>query len=68
MLVELSMVEQRYEVVREVLDSDAAVSDIATRYGVVRRSMYRWLVRYANEGSAALADRTSSSQEPDTSK
>jgi transposase-like protein len=34
-LVELSMVEQRYLAVREVLDTGASVTDVATRYGVV---------------------------------
>lgn len=58
MLVELSMVEQRYDAVREVLDG-ATVTNVATRYGVDRRTLHRWLVRYANEGLAALADRSS---------
>src|ERR671915_618433 len=58
MLVELSMVEQRYDAVKEVLDG-ATVTDTATRYGVDRRTLHRWLVRYANEGLAALADRSS---------
>jgi transposase-like protein len=56
MLVELSMVEQRYLAVREVLDSGAKISDVATRYGVDRRTVQRWLLRYANEGLGALAD------------
>jgi transposase InsO family protein len=58
MLVELSVVEQRYDAVREVLDG-ATVTDTATRYGVDRRTLHRWLVRYANEGLAALADKSS---------
>jgi transposase InsO family protein len=58
MLVELSMVEQRYDAVREVLDG-ATVEDVATRYGVDRRTLHRWLVRYATEGLAALADKSS---------
>ena len=58
MLVELSMVEQRYDAVREVLDG-ATVTDVATRYGVDRRTLHRWLLRYANEGLSALADRSS---------
>jgi transposase InsO family protein len=58
MLVELSMVEQRYDAVREVLDG-ATVTDVATRYGVDRRTLHRWLVRYASEGLAALADKSS---------
>lgn len=59
MLVELSMVEQRYLAVREVLDTGASVTDVATRYGVDRRTLHRWLLRYANDGLPALADRSS---------
>ncbi len=58
MLVELSMVEQRYEAVREVLDSGADVIDVVIRFGVDRRTVHRWLVRYANHGMASLADRS----------
>lgn len=57
MLTELSVVEQRYLAVREVLDG-ARVTDVATRYGIDRRTVHRWLVRYANEGLGALADRS----------
>ena len=58
MLQELSVVEQRYLAVTEVLDG-AMVTDVATRYGVDRRTVHRWLVRYATEGLGALADRSS---------
>ena len=57
-VVDLSMVEQRYDAVREVLDG-ATVKDTATRYGVDRRTLHRWLVRYGTEGLAALADKSS---------
>ena len=57
-VVDLSMVEQRYDAVREVLDG-ATVKDTATRYGVDRRTLHRWLRRYANEGLGALADKSS---------
>ena len=53
MLQELSMVEQRYLAVREVLDTGADVNDVATRYGVNRRTLHRWLTRYANAGLGA---------------
>ena len=52
------MVEQRYLAVGEVLDG-AKVTDVATRYGVDRRTVHRWLVRYATEGLGALAERSS---------
>ena len=62
-LVELSMVEQRYQAVREVIDSGDSITEIAARYGVDRRTLHRWLVRYANGGLEALATR---SNRPDT--
>ena len=58
MLTELSVVEQRYLAVREVLDG-AKITDVATRYGVDRRTIHRWVVRYATEGIGSLADRSS---------
>jgi transposase InsO family protein len=59
MLVEFTVVEQRYLAVREVLDSGAKIIDVATRYGVDRRTIHRWLVRYATAGLGALADKNS---------
>jgi len=49
------VVEQRYLAVREVLDG-ARITDVATRYGIDRRTVHRWLVRYGTEGLGALAD------------
>jgi transposase-like protein len=40
-LVELSMLEQRYLAVREVLDTGATVTDVAARHGVDRRTLHR---------------------------
>jgi transposase InsO family protein len=58
-LAELSMLEQRYLAVREVLDTGATVTDVAARHGVDRRTLHRWLVRYANDGMGALAEKSS---------
>jgi transposase InsO family protein len=58
-LVELGVVEQRYEAVREVLDG-VPVTEVARRYGVVRQTVHAWLRRYADAGGVAgLADRSS---------
>jgi transposase len=58
-LVELGVVEQRYQAVREVLDG-ASVTEVARRYGVVRQAVHVWLHRYADgNGLGALADRWS---------
>jgi transposase InsO family protein len=63
MLAELTVIEQRYLAVREILDTGAQIIDVANRYGVDRRTVHRWLTRYASEGMGALADR---SHRPDT--
>jgi transposase len=58
MLVELRLVEQRYEAVREVLDG-ASVTVVARRFGVARQTVHAWLVRYACGGLAGWADQSS---------
>ena len=58
MLVELGVVEQRYQAVLEVLQG-ASVTDVARRYGVARQTVHGWLRRYASDGLAGLVDRSS---------
>ncbi len=55
MLVELSVMEQRYHAVMEVV-SGAPVTEVAVRYGVSRQAVYDWLGRYDRDGLAGLAD------------
>ena len=55
MLVELSVMEQRYHAVMEVV-SGAPVAEVARRYGVSRQAVHGWLGRYEREGLAGLAD------------
>lgn len=59
MLVEVRLVEQRYQAVLEVINDGAAVSDVARRYGVARQTVHGWLRRYGSDGLRGLADRTS---------
>jgi transposase InsO family protein len=59
MLVELDLVEQRYQAVLEVLGDGASVTDVARRYGVARQTVHDWLRKYAGEGLRGLADRSS---------
>jgi transposase InsO family protein len=61
-LVELGVVEQRYQVVREVLDGGATVTDVARRHGVARQTVHVWLRRYAAAGLAGLVDVASKPQ------
>jgi transposase InsO family protein len=58
-LVELGLVEQRYQAVLEVLNDGAAVVDVARRFGVSRQTVHGWLRAYASHGLAGLADRSS---------
>ena len=55
MLVELSIMEQRYHAVMEVV-SGAPVTEVARRYGVSRQAVHGWLSRYEHGGLAGLAD------------
>jgi transposase InsO family protein len=58
LLVELGLVEQRYNAVREVLDG-ASVTDVALRNGVARQTVHTWLRRYAARGISGLIDKPS---------
>ena len=49
MLTELWVLEQPFLAVKEVLDG-AKITDIVGRYGVDRRTVHRWVVRYATDG------------------
>jgi transposase len=55
-LVELGLVEQRYQAVLEVINQAVSESEVAVRFGVTRQTVHRWLRRYAAEGLAGLAD------------
>jgi transposase len=56
-LVELGIVEQRYQAVCEVF-AGVPVTEVAAHFGVTRQSVHRWLRRYASRGLAGLADRS----------
>ena len=58
-LVELGLVEQRYQAVLEVLNDASTVTDVAVRFGVSRQTVHRWLRRYASDGIAGLVDHVS---------
>ncbi|RSM75568.1 IS481 family transposase [Kibdelosporangium aridum] len=57
MLVELSVVEQRYRAVMEVL-AGIPVTEVAARYRVSRQSVHTWVKRYRDGGMPGLADRS----------
>lgn len=59
MLVELGLVEQRYQAVLEVLNDGASVTNVARRYGVARQTVHDWLRKYASDGLRGLVDHSS---------
>ena len=58
MLVELSVMEQRYQAVLAVVQDGWKVTEVAARLGVSRQSVHAWIARYEAGGFAALADRS----------
>jgi transposase InsO family protein len=56
-LAEISVTEQRYQAVLAVLDG-VPVTEVASRFGVGRQSVHRWLARYERGGLEGLADRS----------
>jgi transposase len=58
MLVELSVVEQRYQAVLAVIRDGVPIVEVARRFGVSRQAVHRWLRWYEAQGLAGLADRS----------
>ena len=58
MLLELTVAEQRFNAVMEVLRDGLTVIEVADRYGVSRQTVHGWLRRYRIGGLDALADRS----------
>ena len=58
MLLELTVAEQRFNAVMEVLRDGLTVIEVAERYGVSRQTVHGWLRRYRTGGLDALADRS----------
>ena len=58
MLVELSVMEQRYQAVSFVVHDGESVVEVARRFNVSRQTVHAWLARYERGGLPALADRS----------
>jgi transposase InsO family protein len=57
-LLELTVAEQRFNAVMEIIRDGLTVTEVAERYGVSRQAVHSWLRRYASGGLEALADRS----------
>jgi transposase len=55
---EMSVTEQRYKALLSVIGDRLIVSEVATDWGVSRRTMHRWPVRYEGDGLEGLNNRS----------
>jgi len=56
--LESCAMDERVRFVSDWLSGEVSKSELCERYGVSRRTGYKWLGRYAAEGPAGLADRS----------
>jgi transposase-like protein len=54
MLVELSVVEQRYQAVLAVIRDGVPIVEVAHRFDVSRQAVHRWLRWYEDQGLPGL--------------
>jgi transposase InsO family protein len=57
-LVELSVMEQRYQAVLAVVQDGWKVVEVADRLGVSRQTVHNWIARYEQGGLVSLTDRS----------
>jgi transposase InsO family protein len=57
-LVEISVMEQRYQAVLAVVQDGWKIVEVARRLGVSRQTVHNWIVRYEQGGLASLADKS----------
>jgi putative transposase len=55
---EMSPVDVRVQFISEYLSDLFTMTELATQYGISRRTAYKWVARYDAAGPAALADRS----------
>jgi len=51
-----TVVELREDFVKEALEPEANISKLCQEYGISRKSGYKWLQRYAEQGVSGLRD------------
>lgn len=55
---DVTTVSQRYELVRLYLDEAASMTTLCERFGVARKTAYKWVARYQEGGQDALHDQS----------
>lgn len=61
---EVSSMQQRHEFIQLAVQKSANISQLCQRYGISRKTAYKWLKRYETEGKAGLHNQ---SRRPDHS-
>src|SRR2546425_8221113 len=61
---DVSVMSQRSEFVVLASTEGANVSELCRRFGVSRKTGYKWLARFSSQGCARLADRSRRPKEP----
>lgn len=57
-MVELSVMDQRYQAVMDVLRDGWRVTEVAERLGVARQSVHNWIRKFRQDGIVGLADQS----------
>ena len=55
---ETCVMDLKMQMVADCLKGEHTVADVARSYGVARKTVYKWLARYENEGAAGLEGRS----------
>jgi putative transposase len=55
---ERSRVNERVLLIGEYLKGERAMTDLCREFGVSRKTAYKWVTRYKDDGPAGLADRS----------
>ena len=55
-LVEIGVVDQRYQAVMAVIQDGWKISEVAEHFGVARQTVHRWIARHEAGGVLALTD------------
>ena len=55
---ETLLMDQRVQFIADYQRDDFDVAELARRFGISRKTAYKWVDRYAASGAAGLADRS----------
>ena len=65
---ERSRMDERAHLVSEYLKGEQPMVQLCREFGVSRKTAYKWLARYNEDGPSALEDRSRASCTPESSR